>query len=449
MDKMTIAVNSAVAQYERNLLVSRARFLSQMQVGGSSDSKRLHAWDEYGFKSVLCFEDLFKMYSRGGVAFGAVTKLVSRCWLTAPEIIEGERDDTDKKVTTWEQKVAKQFAKLNMWDVWKEADRRRLVGRYSALILRFRDSKEFDQPVDVSQKELVGCVPVWQSALEAGDIDADPQSDYFGKPKFWTYTPSDYSGNPMSSVKIHADRVWIIGDASNDAIAFLQPVYNALVSLEKVEGGSGESFLKNAARQIAINYDAEIDLSEAARAYGVDLPAFKGQFDEAVRKLNRANDMALMTQGATVTPLVSEIADPKPTYDVNLQTVSAGTDIPTKILIGQQSGERASTEDERYMSARCQSRRDSELSRELSDFVRHLMRCGAVDKKDEFAVAWLSLLELTANEKLGKAKTMAEINTAALNQGEEAFTTDEIRAAAGYDAKTQTEPVSKLPEDDA
>lgn len=436
-DKTPLAVNSSVADWERRVLAGRELFVRQFAMAGSNDAKRLKAWDEYGFKPTLTFDDLYKMYSRGGVAFGAVTKLVSRCWLNAPEVIEGEKDDTDEAVTEWETATAKVLSKVNAWDVWKEVDRRRLVGRYAALILRFADNKDFDQPVTTGRKVLVECVPVWASALKAGDVDQDQQSERYGKPKFWTYTPVDYAGNPMSPVEIHSDRLFIVGDPSPGAIAFLEPVYNALVSLEKVEGGSGESFLKNAARQISINYDPEVDLVEAAKHYGMELPAFKAQFDDAVRKLNRANDMAMMTQGATVTPLVTQVADPEPTYRVNLQTVAAGVDIPSKILVGQQTGERASTEDERYMSARCQSRRDSELSREITDFIRHLQRCGVVDAKDEIVTVWTSLLELTGAEKLATSKTMAEINTSAMDQGQAAFTVDEIRAAAGYDKLTE------------
>ena len=48
--------------------------------------------------------------------------------------------------------------------------------------------------------------------------------------------------------RFHPDQVVI---TQNDAIGFLEPAYNAFVSLEKVEGGSGESFLKTPQNQQA------------------------------------------------------------------------------------------------------------------------------------------------------------------------------------------------------
>jgi hypothetical protein len=65
----------------------------------------------------------------------------------------------------------------------------------------------------------------------------------------WQYAERLPNGSSRR-VNIHPDRVFILGDYSDDAIGFLEPAYNAFVSLEKVEGGSGESFLKNAARQL-------------------------------------------------------------------------------------------------------------------------------------------------------------------------------------------------------
>lgn len=149
-------------------------------------------------------------------------------------------------------------------------------------------------------------------------------------------------------VNIHPDRVFILGDYSDDAIGFLEPAYNAFVSLEKVEGGSGESFLKNAARQLNVNFEKEIDFNNLASLYGVSIDELQDKFNEVAGEINRGNDVLMTTQGATVTPLVSAVADPSATYNVNLQTAAAGVDIPTRILVGNQQAERSSTEDQKY-----------------------------------------------------------------------------------------------------
>lgn len=233
-------------------------------------------------------------------------------------------------------------------------------------------------------------------------------------------------------VKIHPDRVFVLGDWSGDAIGWLEPAYNAFVSLEKVEGGSGESFLKNAARQLNINFDKEIDFTNLASMYGVSVSELQDKFNEAALELNRGNDVVMPTQGDNVTPLVTAVPDPRPTYDINLQTVSAALDTPSRILVGNQQGERASTEDQRYFNA---SRQADRLNRsfEIEDFTDQLIRVGVLDAIGEKTVMWDDLNEQTAIEKLDSAKTMSEINSTAIATGEAVFDSDEIRTAAGYD----------------
>ena len=141
----------------------------------------------------------------------------------------------------------------------------------------------------------------------------------------------------------------------------------------------------------------------------------------------------MTTQGASVTPLVTSVADPTATYNVNLQTAAAGVDIPTRILVGNQQAERSSTEDQKYFNSRCQSRR-GDLSFEIEDFCDKLIDLQIIDAVSQKTVIWDDLNEQTGTEKLTNAKTMGEINQSMMGSGEEpAFSREEIRTAAGYE----------------
>ena len=107
--------------------------------------------------------------------------------------------------------------------------------------------------------------------------------DNAGVITMWQYTESLSDGSTAQR-NIHPDRVLIIGDMSEDAIGF-EPGYNSCVSLEKVEGGSGESFLKNAARQQNINFDKEIDFKNLASMYGVSVDELQERYNEAAERL--------------------------------------------------------------------------------------------------------------------------------------------------------------------
>lgn len=425
-DRLTLAVNHAL----NDARIARAR-MGLLNPGGMGlDSKRDSAWCEYGFKEALDFHDFYKLYKRGGLANGAVTTLADTCWQTNPWVIEGDEQDEAKAETAWERKV-KGVLTARLWRHFKDADERRLVGRYSGLILRMRDSRRWDEPVKKGSA-LVEIVPVWASSLAVSEWDMDLSSENYGKPKFWRYIEATANGQAGRQIKVHPDRVFMLGDYSVDAIGYLEPAYNNFVSLEKVEGGSGESFLKNAARQLNVNFDKEIDFQNLASMYGVSVDELQERFNEVAKEVNRGNDVLLPTQGATVTPLVSAVPDPQPTYNINLQTISAALGIPSRVLVGNQQGERASTEDLKHFRSRCQSRR-RDLSFDVEDFVDHLIRIGVLPPTGEKTVMWDDLNEQTLGEKLDSAEKMSRINQTAIATGEAVFTPDEVRTVAGYD----------------
>ncbi|EPC8905228.1 anti-CBASS protein Acb1 family protein [Enterobacter cloacae] len=424
-DKLTLAVNHAL----NDARMARAR-MGLMAPTMGLDNKRHSAWCEYGFPEQVTYENLYALYRRGGISHGAVEKLVGKCWQTKPEIIEGDDADESKDETAWEKNTKKVFTK-RLWRAFAEADRRRLVGRYAGILLHINDSRTWDQPV-FRGKSLKKVTIAWAGSLTVSEWVTDQKSADYGQPKQWKYVESLPNGGANQRF-VHPDRVFILGDYSNDAIGFLEPGYNACVSLEKVEGGSGESFLKNAARQLNVNFEKEIDFNNLASLYGVSIDELQDKFNEVAGEMNRGNDVLMTTQGATVAPLVTAVADPSATYNVNLQTFAASVDIPVKVLVGMQTGERASTEDQKYFNARCQSRR-GDLSFEIEDFSDKLIDLNIIDAVSEKTVIWDDLNEQTGTEKLANAKTMAEINQTFQGSGENpAFSREEIRTAAGYE----------------
>ena len=98
------------------------------------DAKRDTAWSEYGFKEEITYDDLYKLYRRGGIAHGAVEKIVTTCWRTKPKMIEGTEDEKAKKETPWEREIKKKFNN-RFWRTVAECDRRRPIGRYAGLLI--------------------------------------------------------------------------------------------------------------------------------------------------------------------------------------------------------------------------------------------------------------------------------------------------------------------------
>lgn len=424
--KMQYAVNAAVSQAQQ--IIARARALGSGATAGPADQKRNSAWCEYGYPDQITEKMLYDVWRRGGYAFGAVKILVDTCWSTSPQVIEGVDDtSTATKMTAWD-KAVQQSLTARVWHQFKEADRRRLAGRFSALILRIADDKQLHEPASGGQ--LVEVVPVWAAALEVKERNTTT-----GNVQMWSYKkPNLGAAGGVTEESIHHSRVFILGDATADAMGFLEPVYNNLVNLEKIAGGGGEAFLKNSARQMHMDFDSTVKLDELAKAHNVPIEGLQKKFNQAARDMNMANDLLLITQGAKVSPMVAATPDPEPYATTNLWEVSCGLGIPQKLLVGNQTGERASTEDNKQMNARGQSRRISELSFEVYDFVQFLIDAKVLPVPPrEFLVSWDDLTIPTPADRLAIAKQMTEVNEKFEHTGQAVFTVPEVRVAAGFE----------------
>lgn len=444
---LQLALNSALS--ERAAIRSRQSLLT-----GGVDAKRPEAWCSYGYPDNLCFPDYYRLWEREGVAHGAVMRLTEKCWETDPEVIEGDEESRADAPTAWEKQFKKLAKRLKLWEKFRDADMRRLVGYYSGIILQVADNKTWDQPLEkVSEKQLINLIPAWEGQLYVNEWVDDPTAQDFGAPKSFTYDEirvtdgSNQTTQNGRSLTIHPSRVVIIGDIRS-GIPFLRAGYNACINLEKIVGGSGESFLKNSSRQLGINFEKDVDLSSIARAHGVAVGELQEIFDEVTKGMNAGIDQTVITQGATVSPLVANVPDPEPHFSVALQTFAASVRIPTKILVGHLTGERASTEDNKDFNKTGQGRRVNVLSADIEAFMAHLTRHGML-LPVESSVCWDNLAEPTLEEKLANVTKMVDANQKMLASGEAVFSIDEIREVAGYDAVAPIEPMGEeLPEDD-
>lgn len=426
---LEMALNSALS--ERATIAAR-----QSLMHGGLDAGRPCAWESYGYKENLCFGDFYRLFERGGIAHGAVMTLNEHCWSNDPELVEGDEEDRAEAPTAWEKQFKKLAKRLKLWEKFRDADMRRLVGRYSGIILQFKDSKDWDKPVGkASEAQLINIIPAWEGQLTVASWYDNPKEVNFGQPKEFLYRENAVDNNnttaePGRMVTLHPDRVVILGDIRN-GIPFLLAGYNDCVNMEKVLGGSGESFLKNASRQLAINFEKDVQLDEIARAHGVPVGELQEIFNEVTVGMSKGIDQTIITQGATVNPLVANVPDPLPAFDVSLQSFCASIRIPSKIIVGNQTGERASTEDQKTFNKRCQGRRLNTLSSDIETFVAHLMRLGVL-LTVETSVCWDDLTEASQGEMLANVVLMADVNQKMLASGELVFSIKRMIEASGY-----------------
>jgi len=410
---------------------------------GSIDSKRPRAYCEYGFPDSPCFDEFYRVYKRHGIGHGALMQVLDKTWQTSPWLIEGEDEfDESRDETQWEKDVKRLFKKKNIFAAIKETDKRKMVGGYAGLIIQVKDSKKWNQKLEkISAAAIVKFIPVWRGSLEVTVWDTNEASPTYGQPLMYSYKEhTEAIGSSPRMVEMHPSRVIIFGSLTEPESIY-EPVLNALISLEKVTGGSGEAYIKAAARALHIGFDATTDLSQLARAHGMKPDQIGELYNEVVQGVSRGIDSAIITQGGKVETITSAVPDPQQPFEVNLQEVGAGMQVPSTIIVGRQTGTLASNEDVKAFNRFGQSRRENEVGPNTRLVVDWLMEHGVVEQKEDYEVMWDKLTESTDAEKLLNAKTMGEVNSQMLASGQPVFSVDEIRVAAGYEADAELEPL--------
>lgn len=395
---------------------------------------------DYGWKETLSFEDFHRMYTRSGLAAAAVDKTIAKTWQTMPALWESEEPAESKA----EVAIRTHFAKRKIWRGLMEADRRSMVGEYAGAIILLRDGKPLSEPVDRVRRgveSVAGIIPAWQGQLTVAEWDADQTSETYGEPLFFQFDEQAV-GNAQTSgksqVRIHRDRMLIWSDDGTlNCRSTLEAGYNDLSDAMKIKGAGGEGFWKSARGAPIIEAPQGVtpqDLQRGMNAASVD--DVKDKLNEKVELFQAGFDNALMLGGFSTKPLTITLPQPKEFWEPCVQSFAASMSIPFKILVGNITGERASTEDKVEWAETCMSRRENRVLPILNEFIDRLVAWGVLEKRD-WLIGWDSLLEDSPDDKLGRAKTMSEINKQL--GAEPAFLPDEIREAAGFKPADEVE----------
>lgn len=395
---------------------------------------------DYGWKEDLSFEDFHRMYSRSSLATAGVDKTIAKTWEEMPALWESEKpkQSPDEKV------IDEHFNKRKIWRSLMDADRRSMVGAYAGAIILLRDGQRLQEPVGRVPggiKGLAGIIPAWEGQLTVAEWDTVETSETYGEPLFYQFDEQAV-GEPkatgLSQTRIHRDRVLIFSDDGTlNCSSALEPGYDDLSDAMKIKGAGGEGFWKSARGAPVIEAPQGITQQDFQKSMGLATPGeVLEKLNEQVDQFQAGFDKALMVGGFTAKPLTITLPQPKEFWEPCVQSFAASLSMPYKILIGNVTGERASTEDAREWAQTNMSRRNNRIIPILQEFIDRLLGWGVLPSKP-WVLGWTSLLEASPDDKLARAEKMANINS---QQGAEpVFLPDEIRDEAGFKSADEIE----------
>lgn len=351
-----------------------------------------------GYPTTLTYEDYYLRFKRDGIARRIVLAPVQGCWQTSPRI---ESDDKG-----FEKKAAEIVAKYNLWQVMKRVDVLLGIGTYSVLLLGFDDVntiQDFSKPV-ADGASLIYIRPYSSDSATINSFVRDVSDPRYGFPETYSleFNSSKQQETQSYYVKAHHSRVVHIVENpvvnSVYSAPRLEPVYNRLIDIERVMGGSSEMFWRGAFPGQAFVMDKDAEIGPQTE------DDIEDQLDEYVHNLRRF----LQLKGMEVKNLSGHISDPINHIRIQFQGISATTGIPMRILTGSERGELASTQDESAWNIQLHERRQNFVNNTIiRSFFDRIIQHEALPEA-EYKVVWDDLWMPSKKEVADIAKKQAE-----------------------------------------
>lgn len=346
-----------VVQINGGRTMSAAKLLTNWNLGvrellarfqGGFGQKR-DLYNVFGWDRAISTDMMVEMYHRGGIAERAVNAYPDAIWARPPLIYDDVEEEEDPFTTKW----ASLAEQAGLWDVLRRADILARLGRYSVILVGTDKNNMSTELKGAS--EITYMQPYSELAAKVSSWEIDPNNVRFGLPKTYRISPDMGTqekrtsslgyGSGGSAVpgrrpfEVHHSRIIHIAHGVIEDLVYGVPVlgsiWNYLTDLQKVVGGSAESYWLTANRGLQIDVDKDLQMSDE------DAAALSQEAEEYSDQMRRI----LRTRGVNVKDLGSRVADPRGPFGVLVQLISGTLSIPQRVLLGSESGHLASTQD--------------------------------------------------------------------------------------------------------
>lgn len=314
-----------------NLMTSRMTYGNTTTFGGLRD---VDAALGYPSLEGIKYADYYARFRRQDIAAKIIEKPVDASWRRLP-IVRAANEKSEAFKEAWEilQK------RLGIYNILIRADKVTGIGEYGVLLLGFNDGAEsLAEPV-TKATDLLYLQPFSKDNAVIKSYEIDKNNPRFGLPLTYSLRIANVPGTISTTESIvHYTRVIHIAEGLTESNILgtprLERVFNRLLNLELIVGGSAEMFWQGAFPGLAFKAESETN---------VELD--KEALEEEIKKYVHNMERYLKLQGIDVQSLAPVVADPTKHVDVQLKMISIASGIPKRILEGSERGELSSSQD--------------------------------------------------------------------------------------------------------
>lgn len=382
-------------------LIHRAELASKL---GMQYSGERNLYDALGYPKELTYFDYYTQYDRQDIASAIIDKPVDKTWSGDVLILESK----DPEDTALEKAWKELFRNLKLKSKFIALDKLTCIGQYAVLLLGtsdIRQKEDWKNPiVGGAGLKLIYVKPFAECYAKISTFETDPTNSRFGLPKIYDLTLLNNGGQLQQIIQVHHSRLLhIVNDPLHDEIygtPVLKKVFNRLMDIEKLSGGSAEMFWRGARPGYSGKVDENYALSE------VDETAMMDQMNEYEHNLRRF----IINRGIDMKEMAGQVSDPTPHLEIQIQLISAQTGIPKRILVGSERGELSSSQDADAWFTLIQDRRDEFAAPViLYPFIDKLIELKILPAvgKEGYTIQWTDLFSKSDKDKAEVGRTRA------------------------------------------
>jgi hypothetical protein len=409
-----------------NLLMSRREWLTQTQ----GDPRR-DIYHECGWPKDIGVEQYQKMYDRNPIGCRVVQVYPKESWQVQPVVYENE----DPNVLTAFEKawngLSRQFRRSyrrqvdkgsSVWEYLLRADILSGIGQFGIILLGLSGSGGMDTPAypldmpdsDSGNPSLVFSIPsvdpgpsrgpdrpapkvreqrrllylrvMPESLVSIERYETNERNPRYGLPVMYNVKmmdPDRVSGTGFSAVsdkRVHWTRVVHVADnlASSEYLGVprQQTVYNPVMDVEKVLGGSAEMYWRGAFPGVSLETHPSL-----GGDVDIDVTAIKRMLENYMNGLQRY----LNPVGMTAKSLAPQVVDPTPQIHRQIEAICILLGVPKRIFMGSERGELASSQDDAAWNDRLRERQRNYITpRIIEPFIDRLIDCGVLPAPEGF-----------------------------------------------------------------
>ena len=402
MPKQRTYFNQAEKDYLQKVFAENTQYTMRREIIDALTNSNRDIDLECGYPTNIKVEDYQKLFNRNGIGSRIIRLWPEESWLVVPEIIETD-DATETAFEKEWKELEKQF---NLYSNLLRVDTLSGIGCFGALLLGLSDGLNLNEEIQSNSLELLYVKPLSHYVIEIKERENDVTSPRYSLPKFYSLKTESVDGElSAGETMVHHSRIVHIADNRMTSDVYGMPraqnVYNYLLDLKKLLGGSAEMFWKGAFPGIAFEANPERTKSLTT----AEKTALRTEFLAYTNSLQRY--MALV--GVTVRNLEVQVADPASHFMTQLKAIGITLGVPYRKLLGSEEAKLASNEDTKTWNKRVVKRQHDYVSPMIiRPFIDRIIELGVLPEPKEYEIKWPSIEELDPKDSATVLKDRTE-----------------------------------------